>query len=251
MHFTKYILTNVQKLIFLSLCSSLVLSAQKLDLTDSKSAQKAFKSAFQNGDGQLLHEKSVFEYTTENPTDKDFDYRLVLPARLKASKDFEVIGVFKNDSIAESSNEVASIGIEIYQRNNLSNRLAAELSVARFQGYFSRTVFSQIVESGEKKFDCFSNDLRLPETTKIKLYYNSERKVFSVYYEDLNANTSDWISIGSFGIAGNGGENGNAQWKMRSSENFLLYLYGFSKNMKIYQGDIQVHSLEINHNFDK
>ena len=246
MHSIKSKPTNYIAFAFCILLQSLNLQGQSFDLLDPKSVNREFKPAFQAGDGKLVHGDSGFQYTTEEPTEKDYDYRFVVPARLKAGKDFEIIADLTNGSIAESSSEVASIGIEVYQKNNLSNRLASELSVARLQGYFSRTIFSQIVASGEKMFDCFSSDLRVPERSKIKLKYNSKLKVFSIHYLDFDK--INWVSVGSFGIAGDGGASGNAHWKMRSSETFLLYVYGFSKNMKIYDGDIQLHSLEINHN---
>jgi hypothetical protein len=238
---------NNKHLIFLwAFCSVSMAATDGIDLQNPDLVKRAFKPAFQNGEGTFNPVYEGFEYTVEKPSEKDYDYRLYRPASLKASHDFEVIGRFKNDTVAESSREAASVGIEIYQQRNLSNRLATELSVARLEGYFSRTVFSQVVENGKKKTECFSADLRLPAETTFKLSYQSSEKVFSVYYQSDETEVLEWVFVGSFGIAGSGGENGNANWRMRSSENFLIYIYGFSKNMKVYEGEAQIHALAIN-----
>lgn len=246
-HSTKLKHSNYIHLIILWAFYSVSIAATYgIDLQNPDLVKKAFKPAFQNGEGALNHVSSGFEYTVESPGEKDYDYRLYQPARLRANRDFEVIGRFKNDTVAESSREAASVGIEIYQQRNLSNRMATELSVARLEGYFSRTIFSQIVENGEKKNECFSADLRLPVETTFKLSYRASEKVFSVYYQSDVSEVPKWVFVGSFGIARSGGKNGNANWRMRSSENFLIYIYGFSKNMKVYEGEAQIHALAIN-----
>lgn len=221
--------------------SSCYIFCYTVNFSDENYIKKSFFQSFQSGSGELYYNGSNFGYKTNTATIKDYDYKLYQPARLKSNQDFTITFDLKNDSIAESSKELASIGIEIYQKNNLQNRLAAELSVARLEGYFSRTVFSQIVENGEKIASSYSDDLRLPPNVKVKIYFNAEQKVFYISY----LNEDSWIAVGSFGIRGVGGDSGNAQWKMRNNGNFLIYLYGFSKNMKIYKGDMQITSLDL------
>ena len=225
----------------MSLFLPLVLLSEEINFNDEESIKKSFIPSFQSGTGSLDYNNANFQYTTYTPSPKDFDYKLYQPARIRANKDFTVITELKNNTIPESSKELASVGIEIYQRKNLSNRFATELSCARLEGYFSRTVFSQLVEFGEKTSSCFSHDLRLPEITTVKIDYKADQKVFHIAY----LQNEEWQNVGSFGIAGSGGENGNAQWKMKSNETLLLYIYGFSTNMNVYEGDIQIKSLKI------
>ena len=234
-------LNKQAKLILLLLFLPLVLASEEINFNDEESIKRSFIPSFQSGTGSLDYEKPNFRYTTSTPSPKDFDYKLYQPARIRANKDFTIITELKNSTIPESSKELASVGIEIYQRKNLSNRLATELSCARLEGYFSRTVFSQLVEFGEKKSSCYSEDLRLTEITTVKIDYISKNKVFYISY----LQDEKWIKVGSFGIAGSGGENGNAQWKMKNNENLLLYIYGFSTHMNVYEGDIQIKSLKI------
>ena len=234
-------LNKQSKIVLLSLFLPLILLSKEINFNEEESIKRSFIPSFQSGTGSLDYNNANFQYTTNTPSPKDFDYKLYQPARIRANKNFTVITELKNSTIPESSKELASVGIEIYQRKNLSNRFATELSCARLQGYFSRTVFSQLVEFGEKTSSCYSKDLRLAEVTTVKIDYIANNKVFYISY----LQNEEWIKVGSFGIAGSGGENGNAQWKIKNNENLLLYIYGFSTNMNVYEGDIQIKSLKI------
>ncbi|MEM7791318.1 MAG: hypothetical protein AAF546_07945 [Verrucomicrobiota bacterium] len=218
---------------------------QSADFSEAGKLKKVFKPSFQNGAGKLKPVDGAIQYTVEDPSDKDFDYLFFQPARLRASQNFEVVGTFKNDGVPESSKELVSIGIEVYQAENLTNRVSASLSVARVQGYFSRTVFTQVVENSETLDDTYTADLRLPITTTFKLVYDSKGKTFSTYYDKNEDEPVEWEFVGSFGIAGSGGDHGNANWRMRSSEKFLVYVYGYSENLTLYDGEVQVLALSV------
>jgi hypothetical protein len=225
------------------MCSSL--SAQVADLADIAATKKAFKPSFNSGDAALDIKEGAIVYSVETPSEKDFRYLQFQPARLRASQDFTITGTFKNDAIPEASRELASIGIEVYQATDLSNRVAATLSVARLQGFFSRTVFSQIVEGGESVASTYSDELRVPIETTFKLSFDSEDKVFSVHYDTDEGEAVAWELVGTFGIGGSGGEDGNANWRMRSTEKFLVYVYGYSENLQIFEGDVEVSALSV------
>lgn len=236
---------NCIALLVIAMWTGVVLPAQVADFTDVAATEKAFKLSFESGDGALTIKEGAIRYTVDEPTEKDFQYLYFQPARLRASQDFSITGTFKNDAIPESSKQLASVGIEVYQAQDLSNRVAATLSVARLEGYFSRTVFTQVVESGETVDSTYTTELRLPVEVSFKLDYSAKGKVFTVYY-DANAEAAeDWVLVGSFGIGGSGGDSGNANWKMRSSEKFLVYLYGYSENLQIFDGEIEASALSV------
>ena len=230
-------------LCILGACSSL--SAQVADLANVEATEKAFKPSFNSGDAQLTIQPGAIVYSVEEPSAKDFRYLHFKPARLRASQDFTITGTFKNDAIAESSKELASVGIEVYQATDLSNRVAATLSVARLQGFFSRTVFSQVVEGGEPVASAYSSELRVPIETTFKLSFAADSKVFTIHYDEDEGEAVEWTLVGSFGIAGDGGEDGNANWRMKSNEKFLVYIYGYSENLQIFAGDVEVRALSV------
>jgi hypothetical protein len=229
----------------LAVATSLSANAQTLDLSDEKAAKKALKPSFQNGSGELKISEDFVEYTVEDPTGKDFQYFMFQPARLRASQSFEIVGTFINDTIPELPQELASVGIEVYQAKDLSNRVSATASVARIQNYFSRTAFTQVVEGGETVESTYSTDLRLPPEITLKLAYDAETKVFSTYYDSDEGDAVVWEPVGSFGVGGKGGEDGNANWRMRSSEKLLVYIYGYSENLTIFEGEAQILALSV------
>jgi hypothetical protein len=49
-------------------------------------------------------------------------------------------------------------------------------------------------------------------------------------------------------VAGEGGDSGNANWKMRSSERFLVYVYGYSENLRIFEGEVAATALTVETN---
>jgi|GEM_PF-3529366 len=239
---SKCFYTLVFTLILGAYCS---LSAQVADLSDVGAAKKAFKPSFNSGAAELIFKEGSIVYTVEEPSEKDFQYLHFQPARLRASQDFTITGTFKNDAIAESSKELASVGIEVYQATDLSNRVAATLSVARLEGFFSRTVFSQVVEGGEAVDSAYTADLRLPIEVTFKMVFDSKEKVFSVYYDADEDEAVVWELVGTFGVAGKGGEDGNANWRMKSTEKFLVYIYGYSENLQVFEGDVEATALSV------
>jgi len=239
--FSKYLIA----LIAASFCSAASLFAQVADFSDVGELNKAFKSSFESGGGELTIKEGALSYTVAEATAKDFQYLLFQPARLRASQDFTITGTFKNDAIPESSKELASVGIEVYQATDLRNRVAATLSVARLEGFFSRTVFTQVVEGGETVDSTYSSELRVPIETTFKLSFDSDTKVFSVAYDSDEGEAVEWTPVGSFGINGDGGEDGNAYWRMRSTEKFLVYVYGYSENLQIFEGDVEATALSV------
>ena len=245
--FIKFSPNNPLILLATALCigSFSALSAQVAHLADVNASRKAFKPSFESGDGTLVIKEGSLSYNVEDPTEKDFQYLLFQPARLRASQDFTITGTFKNDAIPESSKELASIGIEVYQATDLRNRMAATLSVARLKGFFSRTVFAQVVEGSEPVDSTYSSDLRVPIETTFKLSFDSGKKVFSVFYVRDGSEATEWEFVGSFGINGNGGADGNARWRMKNTEKLLVYVYGYSENMQIFDNDVEVTALSI------
>jgi len=238
----KYSITAL--LLFAGLGDS-ILSAESVDLSDVGGVKKDFRPSFESGGGTLTINEGSIAYTVEDATEKDFQYLLYRPARLRASQDFTIMGSFKNDAIAESSKELASVGIEVYQAEDLSNRVAATLSVARLEGVFSRTVFTQIVDGGETAASTYTPDLRVPIETTFKLVFDSKEKVFTTYYDSDEGEGVEWTQVGSFGINGKGGEDGDGTWRMKSTEKFLVYVYGYSENLTIYEGEVEMTALSV------
>ncbi|MEO0510416.1 MAG: hypothetical protein AAF065_11215 [Verrucomicrobiota bacterium] len=224
---------------------TLAAKIESLNLSDIEAARKALKPSFQNGAGKLTVKEGALEYSVDKASAKDFEYQMFQPARLRASQDFEIIGTFINDTIPELPEELASVGIEVYQATDLSNRVSATVSVARLYNYFSRTAFTQIVQGGKPVESTYSEDLRLPPEVTIKLSYDSKSRVFTTFYDSDQGEEVEWMKVGSFGVGGKGGETGNTNWRMRSSEKLLVYIYGYSENLSVFEGEAQVLSLSV------
>jgi hypothetical protein len=214
-------------------------------LSEPDRAAREFRPSFESGGGELIFEPEEIRYVVEESTAKDFQYLLVRSARLRASEGFSIVGSFRNDAIPEASNQLASVGIEVYQAEDLSNRVAATLSVARLEGFFSRTVYTQIVDGGETVASTYSDDLRVPIETTFKLTYDPGEKVFTTFYDSDPDEAVEWTEVGSFGINGAGGSDGDGAWRMRSSEKFLVYIYGYSENLEIIEGEVALTALSV------
>jgi hypothetical protein len=64
--------------------------------------------------------------------------------------------------------------------------------------------------------------------------FNSTTKVFTVSYYD----GSQWVDFGTFGVAGLGGTNGNADWGLTDTDQFIAYAFGFSQYMTVSDGQL-------------
>jgi hypothetical protein len=59
-----------------------------------------------------------------------------------------------------------------------------------------------------------------------------------VFYDTDPADGYQWIQLGSFGLAGSGGADGNTDWSLTENDQFPVYVYGYSEHLKITSGQL-------------
>jgi hypothetical protein len=60
----------------------------------------------------------------------------------------------------------------------------------------------------------------------------------TVYFDTSPNDGYQWVRLGSFGVAGLGGFDGNANWGMTDASRFRIYIYGYSTKMNVTSGQM-------------
>ena len=68
--------------------------------------------------------------------------------------------------------------------------------------------------------------------------FDSTTKVISVFYDTDVTDDYQWVQYGSFGLAGSGGVNGNTDWGFTDTDQFPIYVYGYSVGMSVVSGQM-------------
>lgn len=72
----------------------------------------------------------------------------------------------------------------------------------------------------------------------IHIAFDSKAKVFTVYYDTDPGDGYQWTEFGSFGVAGTGGVSGTRQWGLTSTDQFAVYVFGYSEKMSVTSGQL-------------
>ena len=77
-----------------------------------------------------------------------------------------------------------------------------------------------------------------PANAAIRIEFNSTTKVFTVYYDTDPSDGYQWTEFGSFGVAGTGGANGTRDWGLKETDQFAVYVFGYSEQISVASGEL-------------
>jgi len=192
------------------------------------------------GNGVLTETSQRLQYTVGSPTleDVDYSYRPWSLNQASYNSDWEVILDVHNGVTPTVVSQVTSMGIEVFNANNLEHSVYIELYASALDTLPLRRGFKTALSVTNEV--AFSDTLNLGVTDgAIRLAFNSQTKVIRAFYDaDGSANGYAWTQFGSFGIGNSGGTNGNAQWKMSGSQSFQVAIYGYNSNIAVTSGQM-------------
>ena len=185
-----------------------------------------------NGNGTITEQITRLEYRCSSPTSNyDGANRPWIKSNLPYDTDWEVQIDVRNISDPEISEQVSSYGLELVNPSDDNDYLYVEIYASTLGGLPARNGFY-----GEIGFDNDSawvdtGDVNL-EAGAVRLTFDAASKVVTLFY-DVPGGDYTWIEFGSFGIDGNGGDDGNGNWGLAASDEILLDVYGYSEQMTI------------------
>jgi hypothetical protein len=200
---------------------------------------------FITGNGALAEINQRLEYRVTSPDliNGDDATRAWILNAARYTNDWEVILEVTNTVVPSIVDQVASIGLEVFNAADLTDNCYVEM----YSSALSRLPFRRGF-----KASLVVNDLDLNDATTlagdvtnslsfgaVRLVFNAQSKVFNAYSDrDGAVNGYQWEKLGGFGIAGSGGSITNGNWNMISTSTFQVAVYGFSQGLTINSGQM-------------
>jgi hypothetical protein len=182
-----------------------------------------------DGRGTLTETNGRLEYSADPGTRDDLSYRRWIGDSPRYEQDWEArIEIF--NSVSPAGDQAASFGIQIINGSDPDDSIQFEMYDSWIDTPSNqRGFYSELVGNGVTSASVDSDTLHPIDITSgtIRLSYDSAAKVITVLF-DLVGGSIDWVELGSFGLAGSGGQSGNVDWQMSAATEFSVAIYGIS-----------------------
>lgn len=203
------------------------------DFNDNSKDPAKWGSRISSGNGLLSETSQRLEYRCNNGTEYDEEYWPWIKSELPYDADWEAQIDLVNLTEPSAFDQVNSFGIEFVSPDNFDDYIFVEMYSSALQGPPARIGFY-----GEIGFNfAFVDSGERPTTVgAVRLAFDAGTKVATLFYDDDPGDGYQWTAFGSFGIAGSGGADGNADWALSAGARMPLLVYGFSQNMRVEGG---------------
>ena len=188
------------------------------------------------GHGVLKEIGGRLEYSCPSGTGNDDFIRGWIWSSFPYDSDWEMQMDVANTT-TNLGNSDNSFGIKVRSPFTDDNEIFAELYASQTGSGPSIKGFHSELETSLNKFVADPGDLGVI-TGAVRMVFTSSNKVITVYYDLDPHDGYQWVQYGSFGLAGSGGADGNADWGMGETNRFPVYVYGYSRNMTVPAGKL-------------
>jgi len=186
------------------------------------------------GHGHLNETNGRLEYTCGSGTAKDSSDRPWVLRRFPYDADW-TIQIDATNNTSPSTNQYSSFGINVRSVNDQTNEIEVELEA--YPGGASG--FLAELHSGGNPYGYgYAEQITGSKSAPIRISFNSTTKVFTVSYYADPGTGYQWIDFGTFGVNGSGGLNGNGEWGLTDNDQFIAYVFGYSENMAVSDGQL-------------
>lgn len=189
------------------------------------------------GSGVFSENNEQLEYTC----DTDFNYRYLTKA-IPASYDQDFTIIFRTSNVidANDAGEYAQIGVRIFPQFAYDKWLDvnhASYYVSNFGG--SRDIVSRFISNSGNSLGTANQPANIfPQSTIIKIYFNSTNKVFSIFYDENPTDGIQWSQLSTFSVGPQNLANNYLNFGMDSGHSFLIHIYGLSYGIEVDPGEL-------------
>ena len=190
-----------------------------------------------SGSGVFSENNQQLEYTC----DTDFNYRYLTKA-MPASYDQDFTIIFRTGNItdADDAGEYSQIGVRIFSQFAYDKWLDinhASYHVSNFGG--SRDVVSRFISGSGYSLGTANQPANIfPQSTAIKIRFNSTDKVFSIFYDENPSNGIQWNALSTFSVGPQNNGSNYLNFGMSSGSSFLIHIYGLSYGLEVDPGEL-------------
>jgi len=217
-------------------CPCEPVSSEGDDFNDNDRDGALWGATSSYGNGQLNETSQHLEYTCGSGTADDGEDWEWIGNVLPIDSDWEVQIDLVNETVPSGDNQVNSFGFGVYNPADWGDEIYAEMYASSLGGPPARNGFYAEMYDNDS-YVGYADSTALEITTgAVRMMYDSASKVVSTQYDADPSDGYQWMTYGTFGIAGSGGTDGNANWGLAGSDVLQVYAYGFSARMKIGAG---------------
>lgn len=187
-----------------------------------------------NGPTAVLHETGGhLQFTSAGTSDgadsASWEWRAT---HVPAGSDWDIRLDVHNHLTLTSPGQATGLSLEIRTPLN-DNWLLAELLTEYVEGIERRT----FIANTNYKASAVSPDMSTVDGA-LRTVYDSNGKNITVYFDNDTADGYQWKQVGSFGIAGSGGDSGTVNWDLADDAKLSVSVNGFSLNAAVAAGEM-------------
>jgi hypothetical protein len=179
------------------------------------------------GRGQLNETNGRLEYTCGGGSGVSSSDRPWKLTKFPYDAPWEIV-IDATNTTSPTGKQWSSFGIVVENAKNEDDWIEVELAASEQSHMFWAEFYDNNAYSGDASAGAMST------SAPIRISFNNVTKVFTLSYFD----GAVWNSLGTFGVNGSGGFNGNAMWGMTDSDHFVAYVFGYSENMTVNDGEM-------------
>ena len=216
----------------------IALAANSDDFNDNAKNPAKWGNDVRSGTGTLIEKNQRLEYTSTSVAESDSNRPWVL-TRMPYNSDWEVQIDTVNNAVPSPPLEVSSFGILLVSPFTADNSVYVEMYASALGlGTSARNGFNSVFETNDD--DETETDSGETGTTQgaVRMAFNSATKVITVHYDTNRNDGYQWVEFGSFGVANANGTTANRQWGLNDTNQFPVYVYGYSSGMTISSGQV-------------
>lgn len=149
-----------------------------------------------------------------------------------AGSDWDIRLDVHNHKTLTAQSQATGLSLEIRTPLN-DNWLLAELLTEYVEGGERR----RFIANTNYQASAVSPDMNTVDGA-LRIAYASSGKIITVYFDTDNADGYQWKQVGSFGIAGTGGDSGTVNWNLADDAKLSVSVNGFSLNAAVAAGEM-------------
>jgi len=206
------------------------------DFNDNDRDKARWGTADVDGNGQLEEKNQRLEYRCGSGTADDGEDWEWIATAVPLDTNWEIQIDLVNLTVPSQNDQVNSFGFGVYNPADLGDEVYAEMYASHLGGPPSRNGFYAEMYNNDAyvgEADSGGSDVT---TGAVRMLFDGSSKVVTTQYDTDPSNGYQWTPYGTFGIAGFGGSNGNADWGLSDSDVLSVYVYGYSARMKVEAG---------------
>ena len=188
-----------------------------------------------SGTGVLTQKNQRLEYTCTSLLQSDANRPWVL-TRMPCNSDWTLQFDTFNGTVPNQYLQVSSVGLMILSPLTGASSLYVELYASSFAGLPKINGFNATLETASTDIGSADTGDLGATNGAVRMAFNSTNKVVTVYHDANVANGYQWVEFGSFGLAGAGGTTANTDWGLAGTNQFPVYVYGYSAAMTVTNG---------------